>query len=228
MHSRKLIFAVLLLLDLLPARAAFAADELKSVLSRLDAASANFHTTSADVEFDTIQTEPIYDKDVQKGEAYYKREGHSFQMAAHINEVNGRQSAKVYTYSAGKVLFFDPQANQERVLDATKYESYLLLGFGASGKELADKWQIKYDGQETVDGVKTDKLELIAKDPNLLKLLPKVTIWLDTDRAVSLKQVFDEGQGTSRTCIYSQIKTNQSLPRDAFNLKTNGKTQYIR
>ena len=30
--------------------------------------------------------------------------------------------------------------------DAAKYESYLLLGFGASGKELADKWDIKYLG----------------------------------------------------------------------------------
>jgi outer membrane lipoprotein-sorting protein len=228
MHLRKLIFAVLMILAMLQARAAFAADDLKSVLSRLDAASANFHTTSADVEFDTVQTQPIYDKDVQKGVAYYKREGHSFQMAAHIREVNGKPAAKDLTYSAGKVVFFDQQANQERVMDATKYESNLLLGFGASGKELADKWQITYAGQETVDGVKTDKLELIAKDPNVLKLFPKVTIWLDTDRAVSLKQVFDEGQGTSRTCIYSQIKTNQSLPRDAFTFKTNKQTQFIK
>ena len=229
MHSRKLIFTVLVILAALPTRAAFAADDLKSVLSRLDAASANFHTTSADFEFDTVQTQPIYDKDVQKGVAYYKRNGQNFQMAAHIREVNGKPAAKDLSYSSGKVLFFDQQANQERVMDATKYESYLLLGFGASGKELADKWQITYQGQETVDGIKTDKLELIAKDPNVLKLLgPKVTIWLDTDRAVSLKQVFDEGQGTSRTCIYSQIKTNQSLPKDAFAVKTNKQTQHIR
>ncbi|HEX4758083.1 MAG TPA: hypothetical protein VH308_08880 [Terracidiphilus sp.] len=228
MHSRKLIFCALVILAMLPARAALAADDLKSVLSRLDVASANFRTTSAAVEFDTVQTQPIYDKDVQKGMAYYKRDGHTFQMAAHISEANGRPATKVYTYSSGKVLFYDQQANQERMLDATKYESYLLLGFGASGKELADKWQITYDGQETVDGVKADKLELIAKDPNVLKLFPKVTIWLDTDRAVSLKQVFDEGPGTSRTCIYSQIKTNQSLPKDAFTVKTNKQTQHIR
>jgi outer membrane lipoprotein-sorting protein len=228
MHSRKLIFAVVVVLATLQTRAVFAADELKGVLNKLDTASANFHTTSADFEFDTVQTQPIYDKDVQKGVAFYKRDGHSFQMAAHIREVNGKAAARDLSYASGKVLFLDQQANQERVMDAAKYESYLLLGFGASGKELADKWQITYAGQETVDGVKTDKLELIAKDPNVLKLFPKVTIWLDTGRAVSLKQVFDEGQGTSRTCIYSQIKTNQSLPRDAFNLKTNGKTQYIR
>jgi len=37
----------------------------------------------------------------------------------------------------------------------------------------------------------------VAKDPNVLRLFPKVTIWLDTEHAVSLRQIFDEGQGTS-------------------------------
>ena len=32
---------------------------------------------------------------------------------------------------------------------AEKYESYLMLGFGASGNDLADKWTIKYLGTET-------------------------------------------------------------------------------
>ena len=34
------------------------ADDLQSVLQRLNAAAEDFHTTSAHVEFDTIQTEP--------------------------------------------------------------------------------------------------------------------------------------------------------------------------
>ena len=70
-----------------------------------------------------------------------------------------------------------------------------MLGFGASGKELEEKWDIKYDGPETMDGVKTEKLELVAKDPEVQKNLPKVTIWMDTDRGVSLKQVFRRGPG---------------------------------
>jgi outer membrane lipoprotein-sorting protein len=226
MLSKKLAFAATLALCTLPARVALA-DDLKSVLARLDAASANFHTTSADFEFDTVTTQPIYDKEVQKGVAYYKREGHGFQMAAHIHEANSRPAARDLTYSAGKVLFYDAVANQERVMDAAKYESYLLLGFGASGRELADKWDIKYLGAEAVNGVKTDKLELVAKDPNVLKLFPKVTVWVDSEHAVSLKQVFDEGQGTSRTCIYSNIKTNQSLPKNAFTLKTNKQTKMV-
>jgi outer membrane lipoprotein-sorting protein len=228
MHLRKLVIAASIMLVLLPVRAAFAADNLESVLRKLDTAAANFHTTSANFEFDTVDTVPIYDKDVQKGVAYYKRDGHSFQMAAHIAEVNGKPVPKDLAYTGGKVVLFEPLLNQARVMDAAKYESYLLLGFGASGKELDEKWQIKYLGQEVVDGIKTDKLELVAKDPNVLRLFPKVTIWLDNEHAVSLRQIFDEGAGTSRTCTYSHIKTNLELPKDAFTLKTNKQTHFVK
>ena len=102
-----------------------------------------------------------------------------------------------------------------------------MLGFGASGKELAEKWEIKYAGSETLGGIKTDKLDLVAKDPTVRKNLPKVTIWVDPTRGVSLKQVFDEGQGQSRICTYSNIKVNLPLPADAFTLKTDNKTQFV-
>jgi outer membrane lipoprotein-sorting protein len=58
-------------------------------------------------------------------------------------------------------------------------------------------------------------------------MFPKVTIWVDPDRGVSLKQVFDEGQGESRVSLYSDIEVNKSLPADAFTFKTDSKTQYV-
>lgn len=220
------ILAAALAMALLPVQTA-CAEDLKGVLSRLDTAAANFHTTTTKFEFDTVTTQPIYDKDVQTGIQFYKRDGHNFQWAARIQEENGRPADRELTYAAGKVLYLDVAGNQERALDAAKYEGYLLLGFGASGKELAEKWNITYLGTEQIGGVKTDKLELVAKDPNVLKLFRKVTMWLDTDHAVSLKLVFDEGDGTIRTCIYSDIKNNVPLPKDAFTLKTNKQTKIV-
>jgi hypothetical protein len=87
--GRKLVFAASVALFLFPGRTVIAADDLDKVLRRLDSAAATFHSTSAEFEFDTIATEPIYDKDVQKGTTYYNRDGRNFQMAAHIREVNG-------------------------------------------------------------------------------------------------------------------------------------------
>ncbi len=58
MRSRsKLVLFIILAAALLPASAA-RADDLASVLRKLDAAAKDFHTTAANFEFDTIQTEP--------------------------------------------------------------------------------------------------------------------------------------------------------------------------
>ncbi len=205
-----------------------AAGDLHATLAKLDAAAARFKSTQADFEFNSVQTDPIPDTEVQKGTAYYQRKGNTFEMAAHIREVNGKKVPKIYVYSGGKLRLDEPMIDQVTTLSsASQYEGYLTLGFGAGGKDLTDKWDITDDGPETIAGVKTEKLDLVAKDPKVRKNLPKVTIWIDLDRGVSLKQVFDEGQGQSRTCTYTNIKINESLPGDAFTIKTDSKTQYI-
>jgi outer membrane lipoprotein-sorting protein len=226
--TRKLIVAAALALSVLPCTKMFAADDLQRVLHQLDVASANFHSTSADFEFESAETDPIPIKDVQKGVVYYDRKGSGFEMGMHIAEINGKPVPKVIVVSGGVFKMYEKLLDQVTTSNkAGKYESYLVLAFGASGKDLQQKWNIKYLGPETLNGVKTEKLELVAKDPDVLKLFPKVTIWIDPSRAVSLKQYFDEGEGQSRTCTYSNIKLNEDLPSDAFSFKTNSKTQFV-
>jgi outer membrane lipoprotein-sorting protein len=235
MHkARKFVFPALIVLLLLTVRASFAAPatpneiEKEKVLSQLDAAAASFHSTSAGFEFDSVQTDPIYDKVVQTGTVYYERKDKSFQMAAHISEVNGKAAPKVVLVSAGTVKLYEKLINQVTVLNKlSQYQSWFMLGFGASGKDLEKKWEIKYLGYETLDGVKTVKLELTPKDPGVRKNLPKVTVWMDPERGVSLKQVFDEGPGQYRVSVYFNIKVNQPLPADAFTLKTDKQTTFV-
>jgi hypothetical protein len=74
--------------------------------------------------------------------------------------------------------------------------------------------------------VKTEKLELVAKDPAMRKNLTKVDIWLDVDHAVSMKQVFTFGSTSSYISQFSNFKLTQPLPKDAFTFKTNGQTVY--
>jgi outer membrane lipoprotein-sorting protein len=223
------LFAGLLVILLVPGRTAFAAGDLKSTLAKLDAAAANFHTTTADFEFDSIQTEPVYDKDVQKGVVYYKRGETAFQMGVHINDVNGQKVLKtIVCCENGTVQLYEQKLNQITSLSKLRqYQSWFMLGFGASGKDLADKWNITDDGQETLDGVATEKLEMIPKDPAIRKNVPKVTLWMDLGRGVSLKQIFDEGEGQSRVCLYSNFKMNQGLPQDAFSFKTDKNTTRV-
>lgn len=227
-HRKTLVFAAACACILFAAPSAHAADNLQSILSRLDRAAANFHTTSADFVFDTETVQPVADSDIQKGVIYYQRNGSSFKMEAHINEANGQPISRAYAFADGVLTYFDQPTNQvTRVGGAGKFESYLKLGFGASGKDLAAKWNIKDLGAETIDGIQTEKLELIAKDPEVRKTFTRVTIWVDLDRAVSLRQRFDESSSTYRICTYTNFRINQSLPRNAFTFKTNSGTTYV-
>lgn len=228
MLSKKLFLAAALSLAMLPARAAFAADDLQTVLHKLDVASASIHTTSADFEFDTVMTLPIYDKDVQTGNVFYRYNPKHPEAAVHIAEVNGRPVPKILVSAGGVIKLYEKKVNQVTVLNKlSQYQSWLMLGFGASGKELEEKWNIKYLGAEKIDGITTDKLEMVAKDPAVRKYVVKLTLWMDSERGVSVKQVFDQGQGQTRTCRYTNIKVNQELPPDAFTFKTDKKTRFV-
>lgn len=204
------------------------AQDLKSVLAKLDEAATKFHSSSAEFEYDIAVTDPVPDTDVQKGSVYYERKGRGFESGVHIDEINGKPFPKIIVFAGGTLKVYDKVPDQLTTFkDARQYESYLALGFGASGKDLLEKFEVNYLGSETLGGVKTEKLELVARDPRVLKIFPKITIWVDPARAVSLKQVFDEGQGQSRTGIFSNIKINQPLPPDAFTFKTDSKTETI-
>ena len=111
---------------------------------------------------------------------------------------------------------------------AAQYESWFMLGFGASGKDLEQKWEIKYIGSETLlDGktsVKTEILEMVPKDPAIRKNLSKVKMWVDPERGVSLKQILYFGPTEYKVCVYFNISVNQPLLAGVFTLKTNSKT----
>ena len=216
------MFAAALALAFLPVTAAVAAapSDLKSVLDRLNAASASFQSVAADVEFDDITTDPIDDKDVFNGVVYYDRKGNAFRMGVHFHQHNGKPSTKAYTFVGGVLKLHESGSNQVTTYSqAGKFESYVMLGFGASGKDLGAKWDIKDLGPEIIDGVNTEKLDLVAKDPDVRKNLSKVTIWIDPDRAVSLKQIFTLSSSSSKVCLYRNFKLNKSLPGDAFTFK---------
>lgn len=226
---RKLAIAVpMLFLLLLPAQRASAADKLQQVLQQLDVSARNFHSASADLEFKNIQTLPVPDTDIMTGTVYYVHRGNELRVAAHITKRNGQPYGAVYTYTHGVFELYDKQLNQVRRLkNAANLAGYLALGAGASGKQLQNQFELTYLGQATINGVKTYKLQLIPKAQKARNIFPKITIWVDPMRDVYLKQVFDEGQGMSRVCTYTNIKINHSIPASKFRFKTNKKTQFV-
>lgn len=67
----------------------------------------------------------------------------------------------------------------------------------------------------------------MAKDPAVRRNIAKVTLWMNLETGVSLRQRFDEDPSHYRIATYTNIKMNESQPRDAFSFKTNKQTAIV-
>ena len=201
--------------------------DLESVLEKMDAAAANFRTTQANFEWDRY--EKVIDEvdDIQFGTIYFRRMSKEIEMKADIR----KPELKYVLFSNGKIQVYQPKPDQVTVYDAGKnradVESYLVVGFGGSGQDLAKSYEVSYLGPETINNVATVKLQLIPKSAKVKNNVARILLWIDLQRGISVQQQFFEPQGDYRLAKYSNIRINEKIPDDVFHLKTTGKTQTI-
>jgi outer membrane lipoprotein-sorting protein len=179
------------------------------LLKQLDDASAKFQHAQADVKYD-FYTRVVKEHDLQTGSIYIERGGGGENMGALFFDSGNTTPAKVINYTGGTLLMYSPGTKQVDIFKAganqAKYESFLTLGFGGSGADLQKAWTIQDQGPETIEGVKTEKLDLVSKEQSVRDMVSHVTIWVDPARGVSLKQIFFQPNGDSRTAMYSNIR----------------------
>ena len=194
------------------------AQNLQDTLARLDAASARFTSAEAKVHREAYNAFIKDVDDVQEGTAYFKRDpGAKVEMGLLIPGKN------TIAYKNGTLLDYEARMNCTRTITRPGIDTYLTLGFGGSGKDLAAKWDIADLGPDTINGTKVEKLELTPKDDNVKKNVAKVSLWMDLDRDVSLKQVFLSPTKDTNTAIYSEIKLNKPVDAKPYAIKSNGK-----
>jgi len=209
---------------------------LDPVLKKMDAVAANFTTAQANFEWETYQK--VIDEiiGVDKGVIYYRKSGKQVEMMAEVKETGASASSvkpepKFVLLSGGKVRLYQPKLDQVTEYDLGKnhseFESYIVLGFGASGQDLQKNFDVTYMGPETITGVKTAKLQLIPKSENVKKTYSQILLWIDLDRGVSVQQQLFQPQGDYRLAKYSQIKMHEKIGDDVFKLKTTSKTQTV-
>jgi outer membrane lipoprotein-sorting protein len=203
--------------------------ELEHVLAQMDAAARTFKTAEASFVTDHYYAviKDIDESARQKGTIYFRREAGEIQMAAHIVVPD----EEYVLYSGGKVQRYKPRIDQVDEYNPGKnrsdIESFLVLGFGGSGSDLFKSYAVRSLGPETVNGVKTAKLELIPKSDRFRNNVARILLWIDPDRGISVQQQFFEPDGDYRLSKYSDIKINQELPNDVFKLKTTKKTKFV-
>src|SRR5580704_6865272 len=196
---------------------------LDQVLRQMDAASPKFQSTEADFQWDTYER-VVKQTTTQKGTIYFKKQGTTTVMGAKIVS----PSIKIIEFRNGIVRLFDPGTDHLTTIDATKnkaqFESFLTVGFGGSGKDLAKAWTISDLGDETIDGVQTAKVDLVPKDPSVQKNCTHMTLWVDPVRAIELKQSLYMPSEDYRTAVYNNIKYNQKVDEKPYQININSKT----
>lgn len=201
---------------------------LDKVLTSMDQQAATFKNAQADFVWDQY-TKVVDDHDLQQGTIYFRRTGKKeVQMAADIQ----KPATKQVLFSDGKVRLYEPKIEQVTEYDAGKnkseFESFLVLGFGGSGKDLQKNFDVKFAGMEDVQGVNAAKLELTSKSQKVRSMFTKILLWIDPARGISVQQQFFDPDGNYRLAKYSNIKLNDKISDEAFKLRTTGKTHVVR
>jgi outer membrane lipoprotein-sorting protein len=203
------------------------AQNLDSVLDSMDRAAAAFHTAQCDFVWDQYQ-KVVDDHDFQKGTIYFRRQGDSVDMAADITSPD----KKYVLFTNGVVSYYQPAIDQVTQYSAGKnkadFESFLVLGFGGRGHDLAKSYDVSYGGAEQAQGVNAAKLVLTPKSPRVRNMFQTITLWIDPARGISVQQRFDEPSGDYRITKYSNIKINDKISGDVFKLKTTGHTKIVK
>jgi outer membrane lipoprotein-sorting protein len=195
-----------------------AAGDLNRVLEEMDEASVRFKAAQADIEL-VQYTAVVKEKDVQSGHIFFRRKGRETEVSLWIEKPHPKQAV----VRDDKVTFFDPRTKQvtERALGDNKQdvEAVMNLGFGGRGKDLLAEYDVNLVGWETVDGVNTARLELVAKSERLRRLFSKLVLWMDPKRDVALQQQRFELSGDYQLTHYTNIKMPASISDDKFVIK---------
>lgn len=212
----------------LVAQSAGGSADLSKVLSQMDAASARFHSASADFKAD-IFTAVVSQHDSQQGSTEFKRVGASTEMGVQVTGGQGADTQVVY--KDHQLYYYTPQTKQETIYSAGKngasYESFLTLGFGGSGKDLQSAWNVTFQGMETMYGTSVAKLDLVPKQDQVKNNFSHITLWIDPARSVAYKQEFFQPDGDTRTVVYSNVRYNAPIAESAFTIKAAPGTQVI-
>ncbi len=199
---------------------------LDTVLKKMDAAAASFQTTQADFVWDQYQ-KVVDETDTQTGTVYYRKVGQEIEMMADIR----KPEQKFMLYKNDKLQVYQPKIEQVMEYSAganhNEIESYLVLGFGGSGKDLQKAFDVSFQGEETIDNVPTAKLQLTPKSEKARSYFTQAILWIDLNSGISVQQKFMQGQGDYRLAKYSAVKLNAKINNDVFRLKTTGKTRFV-
>lgn len=186
---------------------------LDSVLKQLDAKASDFQSLTADLERTKV-TVVVNDKSTESGMIWVRRDG---KMRIELTQPDPRTILRDGDF----FYLYNPKIHRVEEYNLGKKKSvvdqFLLLGFGTSGSSLKESYDLSLQGEETLDGRKVLRLELVPKTEDVKKQLSKIELWLDESTWLPLQQQFYEtGSGDYFIIRYRNINRNVRIPDSEF------------
>jgi outer membrane lipoprotein-sorting protein len=153
-----------------------------------------------------------------QGKIYLRKVGSQIEASAIYSEPSGKQIVfmkdKLEVSQNGQVNTYDAAAHHDEL------ETFLVLGFGSSGEEMRNSFEIKDLGPDKVGSADTEKLQLVPKSASVLAHVPKIILWVDPKLGISRQQqIYVEKEGDYRLALYTDIKINKGVSGSVFNIK---------
>ena len=200
---------------------------LEKVLAKMDESAAKFRTAQARFTWTTFNSVVNEVSGTQTGKIYFQRNGNETEMAAVIDPPDAQQ----VVFSHGKIQVYKSRMATMDVYDAgthrEEFETFLVIGFGSSGKDMLTSFDVSYSGEEKVDGTDAVKLELVPKSDKVKQYFTKVILWINRQNGISVQQEFLQPNGDYRLAKYSDIQLGQKIPAKAFQIKPSGSTKVV-
>ncbi len=189
---------------------------LDQVFAKMDEIAKTFRTVDANLERTKV-TVIVDDKDVASGRLYYLRAGKEPRLKLEIS----KPAPQYLLIDKGKGFFYQPKINQVQEFSlgnhANVVDQFMAIGFGQSSSDLKNGYDVKFAGEEVVDGKKTAMLDLTPKAA--LAGIRAVRLWMDEQKGISLQVKVTETGGDYAIYKYSNIKINSAIPDSVFDLR---------
>jgi hypothetical protein len=170
------------------------ADTLDQVLLRMDQAAQKFRSLSANVH-KTVYTDSITSTDVEDGSFKMMKNGKDkFVLLA---EFTGKDAYKLRLMGNQAEMYY-PKAKTVQVYDTRKatksVDQYLFVGFGTSSAELKKTYTVTLGEPETINGVKTTRIDLTPKSDEAKKLFNKIQLWIPDGKGNPIQEKIISGK----------------------------------
>ena len=197
---------------------------LESVLHELDSRAHTFKGFTADIERTKV-TVVVNDKSTETGTIAVRGDKMRLEMTKPDSRTILRDADDFYIYTPGLKRVEEYNLGGKRQM----IDSFVLLGFGNSGKDLQSQYLLTFMGESPIDNRKAIKLELTPKSDDVRQQIAKIDLWLDESNWLPVQQQFFEA-GTDDYFIihYSNIVANARIDENTFKPKWPKGTQRLK